>query len=195
MTTPTETKQEITDREKSEAILEKAESLVLHPATHNKVVSVGGKTLTLRPLPITTAKKLNAYAKNAYEKINEFQGKSPSATEDDATGLLESLSHALEQTCVDLVEFYSAQDALLPVEDKLSIQEILFFIDSQVEVNGDNDFLLSGLKTVSKIIQTAGKAQTHQLASVISSQMSTDTSAEHGESLSKSSPKRQRRVK
>jgi hypothetical protein len=171
---PTETGKEKQDREKAEELVGKAESLVLHPTTHTKSLSVGGTTLTLRPLPIAISKKINASIASIYSELTKVQsGEADENTQDRIASSLESVVEIL-------IEFYQAKK-LRPIEEKLSMTEIFAIIDAQVEVNGSNDFLLNGLNVISKALQTASTQQTQKANQIILEAISTLRSANSGE--------------
>lgn len=130
-------------------------SRVLFPETDTTEVEVLGKTRELRPLPVRTAQRLK---KTLAPVVTELQRGLASVERDPNTeyDAEEAILRALEKSAEVLADFYGWDDVKAALaKDGLAIAEYQALASVQVQVNGTNDFLLSGLRTVVRWMQIA----------------------------------------
>jgi hypothetical protein len=136
-------------------------SRVLFPQTDTTEVTLLGKTRELHPLPIKAAQRLKKALTPMNKELQagiELTEKDPKAEYDAQDAILRSL----EKTAEILAEFYGwtdIQEALS--KDGISITELQALAVTQVEVNGSNDFLLDGLRTVVRWMRLAEMMSAH----------------------------------
>lgn len=124
-------------------------SLALFPTTHTTEIEVMGVKRVLRPLPIKYAKMINASLHTVSKKINE------AITAETAVVIDEQMLEALKRGVEILCEFYDWKDikADLAEEAQLTTYDLQLICNTQQRIQGTNDFLLSGLRLVLKMMQ------------------------------------------
>lgn len=131
---------------------------VLFPDTDTRHVELLGKKRELKPLPIKHAKKLKAIIAPAYEKFQkgvEEASKEGAKDYEAENEVLEILQDAVKY----LADFYNWDDVRKEIaEENVTLTDLQAVAAVQVNVNGENDFLLSGLRAVVRLMQTQALA-------------------------------------
>jgi len=139
---------DFSNKEKVEEVTDK----VLFPETHIKKANISDKEISLRPLPISYAKQISKDLGTVRRMIIESGNEGGKTLPDDYDlQLIDALVRSVKTIC----DFYG----LGLNEEKLSVNcstnELLKFVELQVEVNSDNDFLLLPLRVITEIIRVA----------------------------------------
>jgi len=147
-------------------------SRCLFPSEDTKDVVVLGKTRELRPLPIKWARKLKVSIQPLVTEISKGfdETTAGTATEDfDAEG---PILNAIEKATLVLADFYGWQDVKEAMAgDGLSLGEQQTLAAVQVNVNGNNDFLLGGLRSVVRWMQIS-EMMTHRFQNMLTGPLS-----------------------
>lgn len=127
-------------------------SRCLFPDEDTKDVEVLGVKRELRPLPIKWARKLKASIQPIVADIQKgFDGASNADEDYDAEA---PLLDALEKAAQVIVDFYGWEDVKEALKgDGLPLSDYQALAAVQVGVNGSNDFLLVGLRSVVRWMQ------------------------------------------
>lgn len=132
-----------------------AERKALFPETHRKSAQLLGKEVSLRPLPISWAKRIKAILDEANALITD--------AEQDADVSDELLACHLRAAAL-LGDFYGTFDAGLSdeakaaaVADAMAAPEVLGLISAQLNLNGENDFLLNGSRWHIALLNEGGR--------------------------------------
>jgi len=130
-------------------------SRVLFPETDTHEVTVLGKVRELRPLPIKVAQRLKATIAPLNKELQagiEAVEKNPKLDFDGETLIVQ----VLEKAASILADFYDWQDVKEALaKDGLALAELQGLAALQVEVSGNNDFLLDGLRSVVRWMRVA----------------------------------------
>ena len=133
---------ELTSSEKEEL------SKVLFPDLHNTYVTLLGKERELRPLVVKWAKKLRVCMKPYAEKLAAASN-SPTPMDVDL-----ELLDGITRTTRMLAEIYGWDDVIKAIdEEDLTASEIQSVVTTQVQLQGENDFLLTSLRVAVMVMQ------------------------------------------
>lgn len=162
--------------------IEDAEQKVLFPETHIKEVTFLGKRLELKPLPISMSKKLRSLFKKANQGINDFslemgkyeeKMKSKDLTLEKLEQIRDEYVEAMRKTIKsdtdldldialsilgavwELYNFYKIGDFKTKEEldDVCSLAEAQILVEAQLELQGENDFLLRPLVLIMMVLR------------------------------------------
>lgn len=155
------------------------ETLVLFPETHTREAKLLGAQVTLRPLSISASKKISmkvAPLSAAFEKLKA----EPDAGSPDLD--LNAIDTLLD--CVMIIAQFYRLDTITRerLEEEVSPEELLAFLNAQLSVNRENNFLLQNLRAILRIVDLSSLVYLSSLR-----QLSTLPGAEPGESPSGSS--------
>ncbi|MDQ6989195.1 MAG: hypothetical protein Q9M19_04870 [Mariprofundaceae bacterium] len=131
----------------SDEELRQLEERILFPQIDGgRQVTVGGKTITLRPLPMGPAKRLANVLTPMVKRIDAKQlSPNETATQDD-------FAEIARQGAVFLLNYYAKLDGddtqydAEWVDEHATLDECLSLCGGQVVVNGEHDFLLLPLR-------------------------------------------------
>lgn len=157
------------------------EDLVLFPETHTKKAKLLDVEIELRPLPISVSKKLSAKITPLGARFDSV-GKTGDAGNADLD--LTTIDTLLD--CVMILHtFYKLPSTLTKekLEEEALPEEILGFLNAQMELNRDNNFLLQSLRNILRIVDLS--SELNNLPPKLPSMLPTVSS---GESASDSSP-------
>lgn len=133
---------------------EDRQRMVLFPATHNKTVEFLGEERTLRPLTAKWAKQLHA-ALLPFQKIVEAAQRG-----EDVVDIDDDLFNGLVKGGALVAEFYGWESAQKKIaEHDFLVSELQELLMTQAQLNGENDFLLSPLRSLLTVMQIAGVLQ------------------------------------
>lgn len=145
--------------------------------TNSAVVTIEGKKLTISPLPVSAAKRLAAYVKEAVSNIEKAR-LSPSHTADE----LDAATTVTLAATVLLNHYHFEPGTTFTVEqveDRFQLGELQLLVHAQMKISDENDFLLLPLRSVIMAI-TTGK----NMMTAIKKQLFTKAFASVGASLS-----------
>jgi hypothetical protein len=109
-----------------------------------------GKKITVKPLPISIAKELRRSSEEVgklFDKLGRAEG-GPSA--EDAANIDVKASELFTQAAQRLLQFYGHTFTIEDIE-KSTLTEIKEFIQHQLDVQGEEDFLLAPLRSSMKV--------------------------------------------
>lgn len=148
-------------------------SAVLFPTTFGEVVSLGGQTLKLTPLPIKRTKELFTALKPLSESIQA------SVSDPEVVKTMDlDMVGALETAARTIFEHHNATELLRRLSDQdFAVSELQALALQQQAINGANDFLLAPLRTIVRIMQISEILQ-HRFQSILTTQsLQTDITA------------------
>ncbi len=154
-----------------------AEQKVLFPALHTKDVTFLGKVVTLRPLPISISKKLRSLFKKAnlgindlsldigkYEEKMKLKDLAPEKMEKIKDDYIETMRKSIKSdvdldleiavsilnSVWELYNFYKIGDlkSKEELDEVCSLSEAQALVEAQLELQGENDFLLKPLALI-----------------------------------------------
>lgn len=138
-------------------------SKVLFPATHTKQVEMLGKVRDLEPLTVKWSKQVRS-AMQPYAKALEQAINNPNTVEDQDMQLLDGITHCARILC----NKYGWEDIAKAIsEDDLTTSELQTLVVTQLNLQGENDFLVTPLRVACMVMRTA-EIQTIRLKNMFS---------------------------
>jgi len=133
---------DFSDKKKLEETIDK----VLIPELHTKKAVLAGNEVELHPLPVANAKKISKDITEVRELITStINVENPENIPPDFDlKIMDALISAVR----NIADFYKLGLSLEEISSKCSTSELLNFIEVQLEVNGENDFLLLPLRVI-----------------------------------------------
>lgn len=131
-------------------------SKVLFPDTHTTDVELLGVTRKVRPLPVKWARQLHAIVHPFQDAVGaevqaQVAGAEPSKTVTEVE-ILKTLFDSAEV----LASYYKWEDVAAALrEEEITLAEVQALVVRQMQVQADNDFLLTGLRMLIVIMQQA----------------------------------------
>jgi len=171
-----------TKKEKQKEI-DKAEDKVLNPGTHIKACTFMDHEIDLRPLPISYTKRIN----NKLAKLQDTYAAAAREGSDAKTSEIlknfdvETMDGLISATSI-ILKFYNIDIPVSEIEEKSNTEELLMLARLQLAINGENDFLLQPLRTITVISLAASRAMAQ-----LRNSLSTLPSAKPGASASPTS--------
>jgi hypothetical protein len=152
---------------KKEEIIE-AEQKVLFPETHIDIINFLGKDVQLRPLPISTSKKLHSTFKPIQKKMSDLNRRTQSAIvekkgedgvltkeidyqklstlmKDEDVEMDMEIAQSILECVFILCSFYKLGFSKEYIDEESSLPDANAFLEAQFKIQGENDFLLRPL--------------------------------------------------
>lgn len=143
---------------RADEIVKAAEEHVLIPELHTKTVVICKKTVDLRPLPISYAKKWS-------RKFRDVIKLSGSTNEADVQRWREEaddmICDALCECVAMLKDFYEipGKVTIEEVQEMMTINEVKGVVAAQAKLNEDDDFLLMPLRHILFLLSASSPAE------------------------------------
>lgn len=137
-------------------------SKVLFPDTHTTSVTILGKKRVLKPVPLKVSQQLRTALVELTDRLQAAfaETKTVKPVDDDmVTGM--------KTACLIISEYYGWADIIEALEqDNLTVSELQSIVALQSQLNGANDFLLTGLRVAVRVMQL-GELWNHRFHSML----------------------------
>ena len=132
--------------EKAEKIVEQAQELVLVPELHTTDVKICGKSVSLRPLPISYAKKWSKKFRDVLKLSTSPDEVERRKWVEDADELI---CDAMCECVVMLKDYYEIPAiSMEKIQETMTINDVKTVVKAQAKLNEDDDFLLMPLRNI-----------------------------------------------
>lgn len=128
-----------------------ASAQVLFPDAHGKPLTVKGKAISLRPLPIKQVKILNAKIKPIEERFQALRQGAEKGEDQSGLDAIGFIAETYMDLLAHLLNFYGVEGASKEwIEENLPFDEVEQIIAMQLSVQRQDDFLLAPVRLIFK---------------------------------------------
>ena len=175
---------EAQDLAKVEEILHQAEDVVLHNALERQVV-VSGKERTLRPLCNRDSRRYGSFMNGVMREYNKLGRLTEEEQINQDMNILDQQNEIVCNGMVDALLFlgsiYKWSDVTKDsIETLMTTSQIKGAVQEQVQLNGDDDFLLQSWRIILHVISLAKAAADRMVAPETPSPVISPASANSG---------------